>query len=203
MEFYSLLNTKVATLFVEVLCPTVHFKAGQMESFPVIIPDGYDEDSCIECVSIARQDWNSFETSWDFGDLPLLRAGVKGETLEASWLRWKERCDRACHRMQELEMENNRLFIAAYGLQNELSPEVSEDQVTVARPNQRKDAVAFLSYALGCMMGRYSLDRPGLILANAGESMTDISRSLTSRPRKLTFVAGRGRHHPGARWRVV
>jgi type II restriction/modification system DNA methylase subunit YeeA len=73
--------------------------------------------------------------------------------------------------MQELETENNRFFIAAYGLEGELQPEVPEDQITLARADQRKDVAAFLSYATGCMMGRYSLDHPGLILANAGDTL--------------------------------
>lgn len=92
-------------------------------------------------------------------------------TLNASWLNWKVYCDAAIRRMQELETENNRLFIAAYGLEDELSPEVPEEQITLARADARKDMAAFLSYAVGCMMGRYSLDKPGLILADAGDTL--------------------------------
>jgi type II restriction/modification system DNA methylase subunit YeeA len=73
--------------------------------------------------------------------------------------------------MQELETENNRLFIAAYGLDGELQPEVPEEQITLARAETRRDMAAFLSYAVGCMMGRYSPDHPGLILANAGDTL--------------------------------
>ena len=75
--------------------------------------------------------------------------------------------------MRELETENNRLFIAAYGLDGELQPEVPEDQITLARADARKDAAALLSYAVGCMMGRYALDQPGLILADAGATVQD------------------------------
>jgi hypothetical protein len=78
--------------------------------------------------------------------------------------------------MQELETENNRLFIAAYSLDGELQPEVPEEQITLARADRRKDIAAFVSYAVGCMMGRYSLDAPGLILANAGETFEDYVR---------------------------
>ena len=73
--------------------------------------------------------------------------------------------------MQELETENNRLWIDAYGLQDELDPAVPEDEITLARADARKDMAAFLSYAVGCMMGRYSLDQPGLILADAGDTV--------------------------------
>jgi hypothetical protein len=75
--------------------------------------------------------------------------------------------------MQELETENNRLFIAAYGLSDELRPDVPEEQITLARADARRDMAAFLSYAVGCMMGRHSLDQPGLVLDNSGDSMRE------------------------------
>jgi type II restriction/modification system DNA methylase subunit YeeA len=87
--------------------------------------------------------------------------------------------------MQELETENNRLFIAAYGLEGELQPDVPEEQITLARADAKKDMVAFLSYAVGCMMGRYSLDAEGLILADAGATEGDYLR-----------VVGEKRQHP-------
>jgi hypothetical protein len=128
----------------------------------------------VKCaIESARADWDNFETSWDFRDLPLLRPELKAATLEASWSHWEAHCTAAIRRMQELETENNRLFIEAYGLTGELTPEVPEDQITLARADRRKDVVAFLSYAVGCMMGRYSLDHPGLILANAGDTLED------------------------------
>ena len=90
-----------------------------------------------ELVSIARADWDNFETSWDFRDHPLLRPGLKGATLEASWRNWEAQSTAAIRRMQELETENNRLFIAAYGLGGELQPEVPEAQITLARADAR------------------------------------------------------------------
>ena len=101
----------------------------------------------------------------------MLRPGLKGATLQASWRNWEAQSTAAIRRMQELETENNRLFIAAYGLDGELQPEVPEAQITLARAEARRDMAAFLSYATGCMMGRYSLDHPGLILANAGDTL--------------------------------
>jgi type II restriction/modification system DNA methylase subunit YeeA len=124
--------------------------------------------------SLARADWDNFETSWDFADLPLLREGLKGETLEASWNNWDRHLRQNIARMQELETENNRLWIEAYGLQDELTPEVPEDEITLARPGEReRDMKAFVSYAVGCMMGRYALDKPGLILADAGDGIAE------------------------------
>jgi hypothetical protein len=114
--------------------------------------------------------------------------GLKGATLAESWAAWKEQCDAAIRRTQELETENNRLFIEAYGLQDELSPEVPEEQITLARADRRRDMAAFLSYAVGCMMGRYSLDAPGLVLADAGDTLADYVAKVGKPLEELTFV---------------
>ena len=105
--------------------------------------------------------------------------GLKGATLEASWRNWEAQSTAAIRRMQELETENNRLFIAAYGLDGELQPGVPEAQITLARAEARRDMAAFLSYAVGCMMGRYSLDKPGLVYADSRSVGFDPSQYLT------------------------
>lgn len=171
MRALALGNSLYVDRVSKALNPTVHFKTGDYLRIPVAFPEDFNYTLVDECISIARSDWDNFETSWDFSDLPLLRPELKAETLAASWQNWKAHCDAAIRRMQELETENNRLFIEAYGLQGELSPEVPEDQITLARADARKDVAAFLSYAVGCMMGRYSLDKPGLILADAGDTL--------------------------------
>jgi hypothetical protein len=137
-------------------------------TLPFAVPHPDVDANVAALVALARADWDNFETSWDFRDLPLLRPGLKGATLEASWRNWEAHCTAAIRRMQELETENNRLFIAAYGLEGELQPEVPEEQITLARADARRDMAALLSYAIGCMMGRYSLDQPGLIYAHSG-----------------------------------
>ena len=164
----AFLNSCLARDFLEILNPTIAFQAGDIGRLPLLADVAGVEANSRSCLASAKQDWDNFESSWDFRDLPLLRPDLKGATLAASWQNWKAECDAAIRRMQELETENNRLFIAAYGLQDELKPEVPEDQITLARADARKDMAAFLSYAVGCMMGRYSLDQPGLILADAG-----------------------------------
>ena len=84
--------------------------------------------------------------------------------------------------MKELEEENNRLFIEAYGLQDELSPEVHDDQITLYRPDREEDIKRLLSYAIGCMMGRYSLDKPGLIYAHSGNRASTPASTRPSGP---------------------
>jgi hypothetical protein len=172
--FTGLLNSLVGTRFISLLSPTLDFKLGHILSVPVVEPQ--ETISSVEALveqatTLARADWDNFETSWDFRDQPLLRPGLKGATLEASWRNWEAQSTAAIRRMQELETGNNRLFIAAYGLDGELQPEVPEAQITLARAEARRDMAAFLSYAVGCMMGRYSPDHPGLLLANAGDTL--------------------------------
>jgi hypothetical protein len=185
----AMLNSVVNRAITSFLCPTVKFEVGAISLIPVSNEMGTQtEQLSDECVSIARADWDNFETSWDFRDLPLLRPGLKGATLEASWRNWEARSTAAIRRMKELETENNRLFITAYGLDGELQPEVPEEQITLARADARRDMAAFLSYAVGCMMGRYGLDHPGLILANSSHSLREFVKKIGLPKEKLTFV---------------
>jgi hypothetical protein len=167
------LNSKVTKALVGTLSETINFEAGNIAKLP--FPNDMDNGSQSyiprQLIELSKRDWDSFETSWNFTDHPLLRPGIKCPTLEASWLGWKSDCDAALNRMKQLETENNRLFIDAYDLQDELTAEVSEDQITLARADQRKDMAAILSYAVGCIMGRYSLEKHGLILADAGSTL--------------------------------
>ena len=176
LYFLALMNSAIFEYLLSKINPTVNFQSGEIAKLPVILLESVKskvDENTSGLVKAARADWDNFETSWDFRDMPLLRSGLKGATLAASWHNWKAQCDTALRRMQELETENNRLFIAAYGLQDELNPEVPEAQITLARPDARKDMAAFLSFAVGCMFGRYSLDEPGLILADAGATAQD------------------------------
>ncbi|MBX9657253.1 MAG: BREX-1 system adenine-specific DNA-methyltransferase PglX [Nitrospiraceae bacterium] len=171
VEVAKLLNSKLGNHFLAAINPTLNYQKQDIESVPFIAIERDLSDD--ELVVIARHDWDNFETSWDFRDQPLLRPGLKGATLEASWRNWEAQSTAAIHRMQELETQNNRIWIEAYALQGELSPEVPDNEITLARPSRRKDMAAFLSYAVGCMMGRYSLDKPGLILVNVGDSLAE------------------------------
>jgi hypothetical protein len=173
LEILSALNSCVARSFLRALCPTLDYKEGPMARVPLarIKDRRLNHDITQEMIVISKTDWDSFETSWDFAGIPFLDPGLKQFGLEASWRNWEAQSGSAIRRMQELETENNRLFIAAYGLEGELQPEVPEAQITLSRADARKDMAAFLSYAVGCMMGRYSLDQAGLILADASDTV--------------------------------
>uniref|UniRef100_A4WYY4 site-specific DNA-methyltransferase (adenine-specific) n=1 Tax=Cereibacter sphaeroides (strain ATCC 17025 / ATH 2.4.3) TaxID=349102 RepID=A4WYY4_CERS5 len=143
-----------------------------------------------QLVSLAKSDWDAYETSWDFTTLPLLSPDHRAGTLEATFARLRAHWQGMTDEMKRLEEENNRIFINAYGLQDELTPEVPIKEITLTcnpaysisgdkTETEREDALRvctmqeFLSYAVGCMFGRYSLDAPGLILANQGETLAE------------------------------
>jgi len=187
------LNSSVVKAILAVLSPTMNYEVGHIAKLPVLERaidhiSGPVTDLVSEAIALARTDWDNFETSWDFRDQPLLRPGLKGATLEASWRNWETQNASAIRRMQELETENNRLFIDAYGLQDELTPDVPEEQITLARADARRDIAAFLPYSVGCMMGRYSLDQPGLILADAGDTLEHYLSKIGKPFDQLTFT---------------
>jgi hypothetical protein len=172
------LNSKLNQFFMSILNPTLNMLVGDLEKFPFVQP--HNEESIIalidDVLSLAKYDWDSFETAWDFHSFPWLSAPLKAYTLETSWQNWQAHNTAQIKRMHELETENNRLFIEAYGLQDELNPEVPEDQITLARADREGDMKHLISYAIGCMMGRYSLDQTGLVYANSGNEGFDHSR---------------------------
>jgi hypothetical protein len=184
------LNSAPFAYLAELLMPTISYKCGTVKTIP--FPTGVDsaqvETTSNTAITLARDDWDNFESSWDFRDHPLLRPGLKDASLAASWRSWEAHCVAAIRRMQELETQNNLLFIAAYGLDGELQPEMPEDQITLAHADAKKDMSAFLSYAVGCMMGRYSLDAPGLILADAGDTVKEYLAKVNRPLDKLTFT---------------
>jgi hypothetical protein len=187
-EVLALMNSVCAREFLKAITPTLTFLVSDILRLPRSDFPPRAGQIATDAVAIARADWDNFETSWEFRDHPLLRPGTKATTLAASWNNWESACTAAIHRMQALETENNRLFIAAYGLEGELQPEVPEDQITLARADKRKDVAAFLSYAVGNMMGRYGLDQPGLLLADAGDTLRTFLDKVGRTKEQLTFV---------------
>ncbi len=177
----GLLNSHVMGSLSRILNPTVHFNLNDFEKLP--LTRNLDQSQILplatSAVGIAQEDWDSFETSWDFRVLPALKhqTALLQQSQEAADVE----CQARFRRMKELEEENNRLFIDAYGLQDELSPDVPDEQITLYRPNREEDIKRLVSYAVGCMMGRYSLDKPGLVYAHAGNEGFDDTQYTTFR----------------------
>ena len=183
------LNSKFGIFLAQTLSPTLNILIEDLGKVPVL-KTSQAEQIATSCVSIAKSDWDAYETSWDFTTLPLLSPDHRADTLESTYARLRAHWQGMTGEMQRLEEENNRIFIDAYGLQDELTPEVPIEEITLTcnpayrygvkgteedrETRLRADTMAeFLSYAVGCMFGRYSLDAPGLILANQGERLED------------------------------
>jgi hypothetical protein len=162
---------------MSLLNPSVHFTVGEIKKLPFKHPSRRIEEVANECVRLTALDWDSSETSWDFTSLPIICESL------ATLVQSQEEVEAKNHarfvRMKELETENNRLFIEAYGLQGELSPEVPDEHITLNRTDRAEDIKRLLSYTIGCIMGRYSLDKPGLIYARSGNQGFDASQYKT------------------------
>ncbi|WP_180165636.1 BREX-1 system adenine-specific DNA-methyltransferase PglX [Acinetobacter sp. YH12049] len=171
------LNTKVVQFFLKALSPTIDYHEGPLRKVPFIQNIISVANNSKKCIKIAKLDWDSYETSWDFTQNPIIRTGQLN--LEQAFNTWQQQNAAAVAEMKRLEEENNKLFIDAYGLQDELTPDVPDEQITLTRADREKDSQRLVSYALGCMMGRYSLDEPGLIYAHAGNQDFDASRYQT------------------------
>ncbi len=225
------LNSKIVQKILEIRGSTINITTGVVLEIPSL--ENFDstkkEELVIKAVNVAKFDWDSYETSWDFGELPLLRAEFRQDSLEQTYEIVREHWKQMCLEMKRLEEENNRIFIEAYGLQDELTPEVPWREITLtcnpfyryskkaeasedtdeaqaendeagseiespaeAEDDALADAGAefpcdaaleerllgdtmreLISYAVGCMFGRYSLDKPGLILADQGQGVEE------------------------------
>ncbi|MCU4421692.1 BREX-1 system adenine-specific DNA-methyltransferase PglX [Acinetobacter lwoffii] len=176
-----LMNSALCDYFLKIISPTLNFGAGDIGKVPALINLIDDEDKIYlhhdELINISKKDWDSYETSWDFTQNPIIR--TQQLNLEQAFNSWQQQNADAVAEMKRLEEENNKLFIEAYGLQDELTPDVPDEQITLTRADREKDSQRLVSYALGCMMGRYSLDEPGLIYAHAGNQDFDASRYQT------------------------
>jgi hypothetical protein len=185
------LNSKPTAYFLAALNPTMSTQNEDIDNLPFsrdLFPNCEPETERL--VKLGKSDWDAYETSWDFTTLPLLQPDHRAETLAGTYTTLRTHWQGMTDEMLTLEEENNRIFIDAYGLQDELTPEVPLNEITLtcnpayrygikndAEANEtrlRADTMAeFLSYSVGCMFGRYSLDAPGLILANQGNTLAD------------------------------
>lgn len=186
----AFLNSTVSDYFADIVVPGIHCNTGYVGKIPFVKASEDLEKHVGKAISLATSDWDLLETSWNFGYSPLMSMvnqtdylGDRYDSLRSGW-QFKT------HEMQLIEEENNRIFIGAYCLEDELTPEVPIEEITLTcnpayrygtkiseeerEARLKADTMReFLSYAVGCMFGRYSLDEPGLILANQGETLED------------------------------
>mgnify|MGYP005938907969 CR=1 FL=1 len=149
--------------YLSMLSPTLNLQVGDVKSIPLVDADRDNIEKMVQDnIDISKEDWDSFETSWDFQHHLLLR---KVSIISEAFDQWQNECEDRFNQMKDNEEELNRIFIDIYGLQDELTPEVEDKDVTVRKADLGRDIRSFISYAVGCMFGRYSLDVDGLAYA--------------------------------------
>ncbi|GEK89126.1 Methyltransferase domain-containing protein [Alkalibacterium putridalgicola] len=164
--FMAFLNSIVSREIANILAPTLDLNPIALKNFPIIIrKEKLVKNITKKAVLGAKQDWDSFETSWDFEEHPFLTYKEDSSLIEDSFNKWSDVAEECFYQLKENEEELNRIFIDIYGLQDELTPEVAEKDVTVNKAKLDRDVKSFLSYLVGVMFGRYSLDKKGLAYA--------------------------------------
>jgi type II restriction/modification system DNA methylase subunit YeeA len=191
------LNSCVAQYYLLALEPTIRYSEGTLLKLPYIQEFSEITSKYVQsCINAAKMDWDSYETSWDFQRHPLLRSVSR---LADAYAAWKAECEERFQQLKKNEEELNRIFIEIYGLQDELTPEVADKDVTVHRVFDTKDSVpesmqgsnyvrtkrdevvSLISYAVGCMFGRYSLDVEGLAYAGGDWDASKYSTIIPDR----------------------
>jgi type II restriction/modification system DNA methylase subunit YeeA len=196
MVLLAYCNTKQFNNFLSLVNASFHFQVGDVAKVPVLQVDQKVQNLATRLISLSKSDWDAYERSWDFTRIPLLHPDHHHGKLRYAYASLRAHWREMTLEMQRLEEENNRLFIEAYGLQDEMTPEVPLKEITLTcNPHYRyggdkseeeletllrTDTVKeLLSYAVGCMMGRYSLDEPGLVYAHSGNEGFDPARYKT------------------------
>lgn len=191
-------NTKVALASFEFIAPTINLTAGNMNKLPIIINETKKhlvENAVDQNINISKTDWDYFETSWDFKLHPLVLLKMTGAAesgeekpkcrISSAFKSWKMLTDGLFDQLKTNEEELNRIFIEIYGLEGELTPEVEDKNITIRKADLGRDIRSLISYAVGCMLGRYSLDMEGLAYAG-GE--WDASKYTTIIPDKDNII---------------
>jgi hypothetical protein len=197
----AILNSSTAKEILSIISPTMTFEVGTISSYPIVIDNSVNRENIVKLIKIAEDDWNSFEISWGFSESALLKfqSTLKSNSVPDAYTDLINKRHDSIREMQDLEKENNLFFRNAYGLTKESSPEIPLSEITLScNPYYRYGAnyteeelearlfedtmKEFISYTIGCAFGRYSLDKPGLILANQGETIEDYRRIIGDKP---------------------
>lgn len=191
----ALMNSVVSESMVHTINPTITMPVGDIAKLPVKIDR--DNSPLIETIAqsnidMSKDDWDSFETSWDFKKHPLVKLRMAGAyawgnnapamKIVSAYKAWEETCEGRFQKLKANEEELNRIFIDIYGLQDELTPEVEDKDVTVRKADLQRDIKSLLSYAVGCMFGRYSTYKDGLLFAGEPYSLQAFVDKMNERP---------------------
>lgn len=178
-EYYlytlSLLQSCVGRFIIDSIKSAFSIQAGTIRNLPIVGNTTSEIESLADaCITFSKEDWDNFEISWDFVCHPLISIVAKNRMLfddinnidlAECFMAWENECNERFNQLKANEEELNRIFIDIYGLQDELTPEVEDKDVTIRKADLQRDIKSLISYAVGCMFGRYSLNEPGLAYA--------------------------------------
>lgn len=164
----AFLNSKISNELLKVLNPTMNYTPGNICDTPIIITKKQYQKELVEkltisCIEISKDDWDSFEISWDYIRHPLISYNTS--KIEHAYKEWQLYSQSQFDKLKQNEEELNKLFIEIYEMSDELAPEVEDKDITIRKADRDREVKSFISYAVGCMMGRYSLDEEGLVYA--------------------------------------
>lgn len=183
-------NSVVAAKMLTLIAPTINYQIGDIVKLPVIFPSSNDEINNYVgiCIKLSKSDWDAFETSWDFQRSPLLSHVADHNhnwLLSEAFTTWQKEAQDRFNQLKSNEEELNRIFINLYGLQDELTPEEEDKDVSVRLAERERDIKDFLSYFIGCVFGRYSLDTDGLVYAGGN---WDADKYVSFKPNKNNLL---------------
>ncbi|AZV57829.1 BREX-1 system adenine-specific DNA-methyltransferase PglX [Clostridium sp. AWRP] len=166
----SFFNTKIIANIFEFISPTLNLTAGTVKEIPIYMEKNNNiRDKinliCQDCIDISREDWNYFEISWNFKNHPILMYKNNNDKIEQAFNNWDSITKNQFYKLKENEEKINKIFIDIYELQDEITPEVEEKYITIRKADKEREIKSFISYAVGCVFGRYSLDQEGLVYA--------------------------------------
>ena len=208
LKILPILSSKIGNYFLNIINCTLNFQIGDVSRIPISL-DIEDIEHLIyqvnKCIEISKLDWDSYEDSWNFLYHPFLLQTYKDPAIKETYKNLRFQWEKLTEETRSIEEDNNRILIDTFGLFKEITPVVSLQEITLTSnpyyrygDHKNEDELEslllgdtlreFLSYAVGCMMGRYSLDKPGLILADAGDTLENYLAKLERPLDKLTFT---------------
>lgn len=184
--YMGLLNSIVGETYIKITKQNLNYQIFDIVNIPIYNSSLYNsvvEDIVTNCIKISDNEWDSFETSWNFEIHPIIK--FKSNNIENSFENWSDFTEKQFNQLKSNEEKLNRIFIDIYGLQDELTPEVEDKDITIRKSDRNREMKSFISYSVGCMMGRYSLDKEGLVFAGG---KFDINRYKTFKVDKDAII---------------
>ena len=171
----GILNSSPINHIAKILSPTINFTVGQIAVYPIINTNNNQKERITtivnSCRDLSKDDWDDYETSWDFTAHPLFKYKAHSNKLSDAFSTYEKHCEERFNNLKSNEEKLNEIAIELYGLQEELTPDVPDNRVTVRKADHAREAKSFLSYFVGCVMGRYSTDKPGIQYAGPGTEL--------------------------------